>query len=187
MMRMPMDYLSIDCKRWYALRTSFGNEKRAYQYILSKGGTAYCPTIMIDKLVEGRVKSVEIPRIPNIFFVYGTETEIKSYFYENIRLPYLRFNYRFHNDLTKEPMVITDNQMKTLRIVCDAENKDTIVTTSTISKFNHGQRVRVTQGDFKDFEGIVARFKGQQRVGTVIDGVATVVTAYVPNSFIEVL
>lgn len=190
-------------KHWYALRTTYGREKKAYSYIISKGGTAYYPTIMVDKLIDGRIKSVEVSRIPNIFFAYGTEKEIKEFVYDNVHLPFLRFYYHYYNPkigdkviasknnisdgLSKEPMIIPDRQMDTLRIVCEAESKDTIVTSESIQKFSKGQLVRVTQGEFKDAVGVVARFKGQQRVGIVINGVVTVVTAYIPNSFIEAL
>lgn len=75
--------------------------------------------------------------------------------------------------------------MRTLRIVCDASAKDTIVTSEVIQKFKEGEQVRVTDGPFSGALSVVARFKGHQRVGIVIDGIATVVTAYVPSGFIE--
>lgn len=75
--------------------------------------------------------------------------------------------------------------METLRIVCEAGNKDTIVTSESIRKFEKGELVKVTGGQFKGAVGIVARFKGQQRVGIVIDGVVTAVTAYVPSGMME--
>lgn len=82
---------------WYALRTTYGREKKAYDYIISKGGTAFYPTFSIVRLVDGKRKTVEESRLPNIFFAYGTEEEIKSFVYDNINLPYLRFYYRhFH-------------------------------------------------------------------------------------------
>lgn len=48
-----------------------------------------------------------------------------------------------------------------------------------------GQMVRITDGKFKGVVGTVARYKSQQRVGIVIDGLLTVCTAYVPSAFIE--
>lgn len=45
--------------------------------------------------------------------------------------------------------------------------------------------MRVTRGEFAGVIGRVTRFKGQQRVGIYIDGVATVATAYVPNAYLE--
>lgn len=35
--------------------------------------------------------------------------------------------------------------------------------------------------------GVVARHKGQQRVGIVVDNLLTVLTAYVPSAYCEVV
>lgn len=83
-----------DNSHWYALRTTYGREKKAYDYIISKGGTAFYPTLSTVKLVDGKRKTVEESRIPNLFFAYGTEEEIKSFVYDNVNLHYLRFYYR---------------------------------------------------------------------------------------------
>ena len=32
---------------WFALRTTYGREKKAYEYIISRNGTAFYPTIII--------------------------------------------------------------------------------------------------------------------------------------------
>ena len=40
-------------------------------------------------------------------------------------------------------------------------------------------------GKFRGVTGIVARYQGQQRVGVVIDGLLTVVTAYIPSAFLK--
>lgn len=45
--------------------------------------------------------------------------------------------------------------------------------------------VRITDGKFKGVVGRVAKYKGQLRVGVVIEGMMTVATAYVPRGFLE--
>ena len=179
-----------DNSHWYALRTTYGREKKAYDYIISKGGTAFYPTLFTVKLVDGKRKTVEESRIPNLFFTYGTEEEIKSFVYDNVNLPYLRFYYRhFHigNKVEKEPLTIPDNQIESLRIICKADADDIIVSTDEVQKFQKGQAVRIVEGKFKGVTGIVARYQGQQRVGIVIDGLLTMATAYIPNAFLEVV
>lgn len=52
-----------DNSHWYALRTTYGREKKAYDYIISKGGTAFYPTLSTVKLVDGKRKTVEESRI----------------------------------------------------------------------------------------------------------------------------
>lgn len=173
---------------WFALRTTYGREKKAYDYIIASDGVAYYPTRLENKQVNGRVKTVEVSLLPNIFFAYGTEDEIKRFVYDNIHLPFLRFYYRHYhigNRIEKEPLVIPDKQMDSLKIVCKSNNDNTICEEKTVEKFNRGQLVRVKEGDFKGFEGRVARYQGQQRVGITINGLMTVATAYVPSAFLE--
>ena len=175
---------------WYALRTTYGREKKAYDYIISKGGTAFYPTFSIVRLVDGKRKTVEESRLPNIFFAYGTEEEIKSFVYDNINLPYLRFYYRhFHisKKVEKEPLIVSNNQIESLRIICKADADDIIVSIDEVQKFQKGQAVRIVEGKFKGVTGIVARYQEQQRVGIVIDGLLTMATACIPNAFIEIV
>ncbi len=175
---------------WYALRCTYGQEKKAYDYILQHQGTAYYPTIRRMKLVDGKRKSVEESRLPNIFFIYGTEEEAQSFVYDNVHLPYLRFYYRHHHAGTvvvKEPLIVPDAQMESFRIICEAEAADTIITSDELSKFSIGRSVRVVDGVFAGVEGRVARYRGQQRVGIVVDGLLTAITAYVPTGFLEIL
>ena len=137
---------------WYALRTTYGREKKAYDYIISKGGTAFYPTFSI--------------------------------------VPYLRFYYRhFHisKKVEKEPLIVSNNQIESLRIICKADADDIIVSIDEVQKFQKGQAVRIVEGKFKGVTGIVARYQEQQRVGIVIDGLLTMATAYIPNAFIEVV
>ena len=129
----------------------------------------------------------------NIAFGAGrpvTEEEIKSFVYDNINLPYLRFYYRhFHisKKVEKEPLIVSNNQIESLRIICKADADDIIVSIDEVQKFQKGQAVRIVEGKFKGVTGIVARYQEQQRVGIVIDGLLTMVTAYIPNAFIEVV
>lgn len=179
-----------DTPHWYALRTTYGREKKAYDYLLSKNVVAFYPTLKSVKLVDSKRITVEESRIPNIFFAYGTEEELKTFVYDNVNLPYLRFYYRHThvgNKIVKEPLVVPDNQMNSLKIICAADSDDIIASTEEVEKFKTGQKVRITEGKFADVTGIVARYQSQQRVGIVIDGLLTVCTAYVPSAFIEII
>lgn len=172
---------------WYALRTTYGREKKAYDFIVGQGATAFYPTLTTVKLVGGKRKTVEESRLPNIFFAYGTEEEIKSYVYDNVNLPYLRFYYRhfhFGNEIRKEPLIVPDNQIESLRIICNSDMEDIVVSAADVPKFQAGQVVRVIKGKFKGVIGTIARYQGQQRVGVVINGLLTVATAYIPSAFI---
>ena len=177
-----------DFPHWYALRTTYGREKKAYDYMTAKGITAFYPTINSVKLINGKRKVVTESRLPNIFFAYGTEEQLKTFVYDNVNLPFLRFYYRHvheGNKIKKTPLIVPDNQMESLKIICEAEASDIIVSLSSVPNFQTGQMVRVVDGAFKGVVGRVKRWQGQQRVGVIIGDMATFATAYVPSAFLE--
>ena len=140
------------------------------------------------KDVDGKRKTVKESRIPNIFFARGTEEEIRSYVYDNVNLPYLRFYYSHRHvgrKIEKVPLEIPDDQIESLKIICAAEDSDIIVSLGSVPNFQTGQMVRVTEGIFNGVIGRVKRWQGQQRVGVIIGDMATYVTAYVPSAFLE--
>lgn len=175
---------------WYALRTTYGREKKAYDYLVSKNVEAFLPTLKSVKFIDGKRIVTEESRIPNIFFARGTEEEIKSFVYDNVNLPFLRFYYsykRIGNKIDRIPLVVPERQMNSLKIICSADSDDIVASVEEIMKFKEGQKVRITDGKFKGVMGIVARYHNQQRVGVVINGLFTVCTAYVPSAFIKII
>ena len=179
-----------EISHWYALRTTYGREKKAYDYLTAKGITAFYPTTNVVKLIKGKRKVVTESRLPNIFFAYGTEEQLKSFVYDNVNLPFLRFYYRHIHvgrRIEQTPLIAPDYQMESLKIICAADADNTIVTLDEVPKFEKGQLVKVIDGVFKGVIGRVARWQGQQRVGVVVDDLVTVVTAYVPSAFLELI
>lgn len=175
-------------KQWYALRATYGREKRAYNYLVEKHVEAYYPTIKTVKEFGGKKLVVEESRLPNIFFARGTEDEIKSFVYDNVNLPYLRFYYCHSHEgrqIIRKPLVIPERQIDSLKIICASEADDIILVPSNVDKFKTGETVRVIDGAFKGVVGKVARYHGQQRVAIIIDGLLTIASAYVPSAFLE--
>ena len=179
-----------DTPHWYALRTTYGREKKAYDYMTAKGITAFYPTTNVVKLIKGKRKVVTESRLPNIFFAYGTEEQLKSFVYDNVNLPFLRFYYRHIHvgrRIEKTPLIVPDYQMESLKIICAADADNTIVSLVEIPKFEKGQLVKVPDGAFKGVIGRVARWQGQLRVGICIEEIGTIATAYIPHTFMKVI
>ena len=173
---------------WYALRTTYGREQKAYDYLVAKGITAFYPTVRRIKEVRGQRKLVVESRIPNIFFAQATEEEMQRYVYDNVNLPYLRFYYRHYHEgsrITKVPLIVPDREMESLKIICEAEADDILMVPEEVTKFRTGQLVRVTEGKFKGVIGRVARYQGQQRVAVTIEESLTIATAYLPSAFLQ--
>ena len=186
----PKAQREADTPHWYALRTTYGREKKAYDYLTAKGITAFYPTTNVVKLIKGKRKVVTESRLPNIFFAYGTEEQLKEYVYDNVNLPFLRFYYRHYhegNKIIKTPLIVPDTQMESLKIICAADADNTFVSLVKVPKFEKGQQVKVIDGTFKGVTGRVARWHGQQRVAVIVDGLVTVCTAYVPSAFLETM
>lgn len=174
---------------WYALRTTYGREKKAFDFIVSNNGVAFWPTITVAKRdADGRKRFVLKSRIPNVLFAYGTEEDIKNFVKDNDHLPFLRFYYQYYHvgyDVRKEPLIVPNKQMESFQIICNANAEDIKIVPDEMKKFQQGQLVRVINGSFKGVEGHVARWQGQQRIGVIIEGLLTVSTAYVPSAFLE--
>ncbi len=176
-------------KHWYAMRTTYGREQKAYDFIVSNGGTAFLPLIKQERVIKGKKTIVDVSRIPNIFFVYGTEDEVNTYAFDNVNLPFLRFYYESHHEgikIVKQPLVVPDRQIKSLQILCQAEAEDIrFVPDEMVQKFKEGDSVIIIKGEFKGIEGKVARWHGQQRVAIIIEGLCVIATAYVPSAYLE--
>lgn len=175
---------------WYALRTTYGREQKARDYLSAHGVETYLPLLKTVRQIGGRRVTREAPRLPNIFFARGTEDSLKPFVYDNVHLPFLRFYYRRSGvgcSTVNVPLIVPNAQMDSLRIICDADCGDTMTSPGVIDRFCEGHRVRITAGKFAGVTGIVARYRSQQRVGIIIDGLLTACTAYVPSGFLQVM
>lgn len=179
---------SPDERQWYTMRCTYGKEKTLYEHFLKLGITAYYPIEKIRKDRKSKSAPTERSFIPNIFFAYSTYDELKPIVESNDKnTKYLRFYFNKHHDGSSEPLIVPTKQMRSLMIICGAEEKDIILQTAPIQKFITGEKVVITEGDFAGVIGTVGRFKGQQRVGVVINGLLTAITAYIPNAFLKKL
>lgn len=175
--------------RWYALRATYGKEREASEYISNNGGISYCPCIKNMKLVKGKRRKVLESYLPNILFAYGSIDGLKEFVYDNANLPYLRFYEGMREVcgiMQKRPLFIPDKQMEYLKIICKAQAGGAFIPSGRENIFRVGDKVKVKEGSiFAGIEGRVARYKGQQCVGVMVQGLLTVATAYIPTYFLE--
>lgn len=181
--------INEDIPYWYALRCTYGREKKAYEYLCLNGIEAFYPTITNTQTVNGKLEKITESRLPNILFAFGTFEQLKVYVYDNYHdeTKHLRFYYNIHHDGSKEPLIIPHRQMISLMKICDVDVEDKQLEPFVVEKYKAGLRVRVIEGPFVGVEGIVKRYKGQQRVGIVLDGILTITTAYIPKDYLLVI
>lgn len=172
---------------WYAIRCTYGRERKAYEFFSKHGIEAFYPTVTSTKSTDGKQEKIKESRIPNILFAFGSFDQLKDYVYDNLHddTKFLRFYYNLHHDGTKEPLIVPMSQMISLIKICDAEVEDKHLVPFVIEKFKKGQLVRVKEGPFEGVEGIVQRYKGQQRIGIVVEGLFTITTAYISKEKLE--
>lgn len=139
-------------------------------------------------LVNGKRRWREVSRVPNVFFAHARLSELKTFVYDNVHLPYLRFYYDEHrtaDGVEREPLVVPDKQMESFMLVCGTMSPNVMMVPETVHNFAEGEHVVVTEGEFKGVEGQVARWHGQQRVAVVIENLCTIATAYIPSAFLK--
>ena len=173
---------------WYALRATYGRESKCNDYLVSQGVETYYPTIKAFKMVNNKRKKVTQSCMLNIFFARGSEEDLRTYVYDNINLPYLRFYCRrvgIGDELRHEPLIVPDYQLENLRLVLADQSGGLVVVPNDEHKFDKGATVRVTDGTFKGVVGKVARYCGHQRVAIIIDGIVTIATTYIPSAYLE--
>ena len=173
---------------WFALRTTYNREKKAYEYLLNQNCEVYWPTTKVMRDINGKKVKMKVSRIPNILFAHGTFDQLKEFVYDNFHLPFLRFYYeenRTPDGMVRKPLVVPDRQMESLKILSESDSKDVIIVPGHVDNFKKGDHVRIIEGEFKGIEGHVARWHGQQRVAIMIENLCTIATAYIPSAFLR--
>lgn len=65
----------------------------------------------------------------------------------------------------KTPLIVPDNQIKSLQIICEKEGSDTLVLQEEVTKFKQGEKVKIIEGDFVGVTGIVATLSWTTKSG----------------------
>lgn len=79
------------------------------------------------------------------------------------------------------PLIISDAAMDNFIRLTSIHNPHIIPVTSENIKYKLGDNVVITEGEFKDIRGRVARIAGQQRVLVELFDGCLVATGYVPK------
>lgn len=170
----------------HSIRCTYGLNEHVAS-LRKEGDNAFFSVISTPCPINGNIKDIKELSIPNILFVYGAFEQLKVYVYKNNQLDtkYLRFHYNQKHDVEKESLIIPDEQIDSLIKTCAITAEDKLIDPYVVEKFKKGKLVKVTEGPYKGVEGVVGRYKGQQRIGIVVEDLFTVTTSYVPKDFIN--
>ena len=182
-------------KQWFVLRVSYGRIIKAKAFVEAKGLECYVPLRYKEVRKQGKKRIITEPLLPSFLFVHASAEQVDSLLqdknikaFENRALLSYYYDHTSHceNAPTKNPpLIIADTTMDNFIRLTSINNPHIIPVTSENIKYKLGDEVVITEGDFKDIRGRVARIAGQQRVVVELFDGCLVATAYVPTSCVD--
>ena len=182
-------------KQWFVLRVTYGRIIKAKAFIEAKGLECYVPLRYKEFWKQGKRRIITEPLIPSFIFVHASAEQVDSLLQdksikalENRALLSYYYDHTSHcdNSPTKNPpLVISDSAMDNFIRLTSIHNPHIIPVTSENIKYKLGDEVVITEGEFKNIRGRVARIAGQQRVVVELFDGCLVATAYVPKNAMD--
>ena len=182
-------------KQWFVLRVSYGRIIKAKAFVEAKGLECYVPLRYKEVRKQGKKRIITEPLLPSFLFVHASAEQVDSLLqdknikaFENRALLSYYYDHTSHceNAPTKNPpLIIAETAMDNFIRLTSIHNPHIIPVTSDNIKYKLGDEVMITDGEFKNIRGRVARIAGQQRVLVEIFEGCFVATAYIPNNAIK--
>ena len=179
-------------RQWFVLKVSYGRIVKAKAFAEAKGLECYVPMRYKEIRKQGKKRIITEPLLPSFLFVHAAaeqvETllnEIKVSSDESRNLLSYYFNHTVHlqdNPERNPPLIIRDEAMDNFIRLTSIKNPHIIPVTTEIIQYKLGDMVIVTDGEFKNIRGRVARIAGQQRVVVELFEGCLVATAYIPKN-----
>ena len=184
-------------KQWFVLRVSYGRIIKAKSFVESKGLECYVPLRYKEVRKQGKKRIITEPLISSFVFVHASAEQVDSLLqdknikaFENRALLSYYYDHTSYceNAPTKNPpLVISDVAMDNFIRLTSIHNPHIIPVTSENIKYKLGDEVVITDGDFKNIHGRVARIAEQQRVVVELFDGCLVATAYIPTDALSFL
>ena len=178
--------------QWFVLRVSYGRILKAKEFVKAKGLECYVPLRYKEVRKQGKKRITTEPLLPSFLFVHASAEQVDSLLQdksikplENIALLSYYYDHTSHCEKSptkNPPLVISDSAMGNFIRLTSIHNPHIIPVTSENIKYKLEDEVVITEGEFKDIRGRVARIAGQQRVLVELFDGYLVATAYVPKN-----
>lgn len=184
-------------KQWFVLRVSYGRIIKAKAFVEAKGLECYVPLRYKEVRKQGKKRIITEPFLPSFLFVHATAEQVEILLYEikvssdeSRNLLSYYFDHTAHcqdNPKRNPPLTIRVEAMDNFIRLTSIKNPHIIPGTTEIIQYKLGDVVIVTEGEFKDIHGRVARIAGQQRVVVELFEGYLVATAYIPKDAIKII
>ena len=185
-------YVPIENYQWFVLRATYNRVEKDIETLKKSVAYVYIPKHHVIQNKKGKKKRVLEPLLPNLVFVYSTQSHLEELFRKENDLNHLRF-YRdktkavSQHDEKHPPVVVPYYEMLNFIRLTSVESEHIKLVEPENCHYKNGDKVLIVDGDFTGVEGRVARVAGQQRVVIEMKGVCIVATAYIPSAFLYVL
>ena len=182
-------------KQWFVLRVSYGRIIKAKAFVEAKELECYVPLRYKEVRKQGKKRIITEPLLSSFLFVHATAEQVETLLYEikvstnesrNLLSYYFdHTSQRQDNPDCNPPLTICDEVMNNFIRLTSIKNPHIIPVTTETIQYKLGDMVIVTEGEFKDVHGRVARIAGQQRVVVELFDRCLVATAYIPRNAIK--
>ena len=184
--------MPFENKQWFVLRVSYGRIIKAKALVEAKGLECYVPLRYKEVRKKGKKRIITEPLLSSFLFVHASAERVDYLLQdksikplENRALLSYYYDHTSHCEKSptkNPPLVISDSVMDNFIRLTSIHNPHIIPVTSDNIKYKLGDEVVITEGEFKDIRGRVARIAGQQRVLVELFDGCLVATAYVPKN-----
>lgn len=166
---------------WYAMRVTYNRALIARAFLDKEEVKNFIPMRWNVKVINRRKIKQQVPAISNLIFIYSNLKRIREI---KEKLDYLQY---LVNSRTKEKIIVPQDQMQQFISITGSCNDHLLWFNPEEINLSKGMRVRITNGEFKDYEGILVKVKGarEKRVVVFIEGVVAVAMATIHPSLIE--
>ena len=182
-------------KQWFVLRVLYGRIIKAKAFVGAKGFECNVPMRYKEVKKHDKKRIITEPLLPSFLFVHVTAEQVETLIHDNKVVTNERralLSYYFDHTIHRQdypdrnpPLTICDETMNNFIKLISIKNPHIIPVTTEIIQFKLGYMVIVTEGEFKDIHGRVARIAGQQRVIVELFCGCLVTTAYIPKEEME--
>ena len=183
-------YVPIENHQWFVLRATYNRVEKDIETLEKNVAYVYIPKHYVIQNKNGKKKRVLEPLLPNLVFVYSTQSHLEELFREENDLDHLRFYRDKTKDVSQQdekhpPVVVPYYEMLNFIKLTSVDSEHIKLVEPEHCHYKSGDKVRIVEGDFAGVVGRVARIAGQQRVVVEINGLCMVATAYIPSAFLE--
>lgn len=174
-----------DKPEWFVMN-AYKSERKAEEALQSNFGLEYfIPKRYIAKKIQGKMRRILVPVIPNLVFVYARYEEIEKFKH---KYPFLRYATRRIDGMNRI-MKVPGNQMGNFIKVASRYEEELIYYSPDEIQLEKGIKVRILGGTFDGVEGVLLKVKGKRnkRVVIAIENVAAVSIAEIAPDLIQII